>query len=51
MIIEGLIADLPSAPRLDSTGRLEFRFGGRLRVSGDSEGDYRGDIPVTVEYL
>jgi hypothetical protein len=43
--------DLPSAPKLDSTGRLTFRFGGRLRVTGDAEGDYRGDLPVTVEYL
>jgi hypothetical protein len=44
-------SDLPSAPRLDSAGRLTFRFGGRLRVTGDAEGDYRGDLPVTVEYL
>jgi len=44
-------SDLPAVPRLDSTGRLTFRFGGRLRVTGDAEGDYRGDLPVTVEYL
>jgi Domain of unknown function (DUF4402) len=44
-------SDLPSAPRLDSAGNLRFRFGGRLRVTGDAEGDYRGDLPVTVEYL
>lgn len=48
--LEGVVSDLPAAPRLDSTGILEFRFGGRLRVSGDAEGDYRGDVPITVEY-
>lgn len=49
--IEELISDLPLQPRLDPSGRLAFRFGGRLTVSGDSEGEYRGDIPITVEYL
>ena len=44
-------SDLPSLPRLDSGGNLTFRFGGRLRVSGDAEGDYRGDLPITAEYL
>jgi len=49
--IEDIISDLPSVARLDSAGALSFRFGGRLRISGDSEGDYRGDVPITVEYL
>jgi hypothetical protein len=44
-------SDLPSLPRLDSTGTLNFRFGGRLTISGDADGDYRGDLPITVEYL
>jgi hypothetical protein len=44
-------SDLPAMPRLDSAGSLTFRFGGRLRVSGDAEGDYRGDLPITAEYL
>lgn len=48
--IEDIVSDLPAAPRLDRGGRLTFRFGGRLRVSGDAEGDYRGDVPITVEY-
>lgn len=51
IVIEEVVSDLPSAPRLDSTGKLEFRFGGRLRISGDAEGEYRGDIPITVDYL
>ena len=49
--IEDIVSDLPVAPRLDSGGVLNFRFGGRLEISGDAEGDYRGDVPITVEYL
>lgn len=43
-------SDLPALPRLDGAGRLSFRFGGRIRINGDAEGDYRGDLPITVEY-
>jgi hypothetical protein len=49
--LDEVISDLPSLPRLDSAGRLSFRFGGRLRVRGDAEGQYRGDLPIVVEYL
>jgi len=49
--IEDIVSDLPSVARLDSAGLLSFRFGGRLRISGEAEGDYRGDVPITVEYL
>ena len=49
--IDGVTSDLPALPRLDASGGLSFRFGGRLRISGDAEGDYRGDVPITVEYL
>ena len=48
--VSGLITDLPAAPRLGVDGRLQFRFGGRLQVAGLDDGDYRGRIPVTVEY-
>lgn len=48
---DNLATDLPSLPRLDSTGTLTFRFGGRLRITGDAEGQYRGDLPITAEYL
>jgi|SRR5215208_684986 len=48
---DNVVSDLPSLPRLDSAGNLSFRFGGRLTVSGDAEGDYRGDLSITVEYL
>jgi len=48
--VTGLATDLGAAPRLGPDGRLIFRFGGRLQVAGTSDGDYRGRIPVTVEY-
>jgi len=48
--LDNLVSDLPSLPRLDSAGNLSFRFGGRITITGDSEGDYRGDLPITVEY-
>jgi hypothetical protein len=51
IVIEDIVSDLPAGARLDSAGALGFRFGGRLRVSGDAEGEYRGDVPITVEYL
>lgn len=51
IVFEDVVSDLPALPRLDSAGRLTFRFGGRLRVRGDAEGQYRGDLPITVEYL
>ena len=49
--IEEIVSDLPADAKLDSAGNLSFRFGGKLTVSGDSDGDYRGDLPITVEYL
>jgi|SRR3954447_14549189 hypothetical protein len=47
---EDVTSDLPSLPRLDSAGNLTFRFAGRVRISGDADGEYRGDLPITVEY-
>ena len=49
--LDSLVTDLPAQPRLDSQGTLQFRFGGSLHVQGDAEGDYRGDVPITVDYL
>lgn len=51
VVFEDVVSDLPSLPKLDSNGTLTFRFGGSLRVSGNSEGDYRGDLPIIAEYL
>jgi hypothetical protein len=49
--LDDVVTDLPAAPRLDASGNLTIRFGGRLLVSGDTDGQYRGDLPITVEYL
>ncbi len=49
--LESIRSDLPPMPRLDDSGRLSFRFGGVLRVSGDLDGEFRGDVPIDVDYL
>lgn len=49
--IDEIVTDLKGAPRLDSAGNLSFRFGGRVRLNGTSDGDFRGNLPITVEYL
>ncbi len=51
MILDDVSSDAPATPRLDAAGNLSFRFGGRLIVTGDADGQYRGDLPITVEYL
>lgn len=43
-------SDLPAMPRLDASGTLTFRFGGRIRITGDADGDYRGDLAIRAEY-
>jgi hypothetical protein len=49
--LESIRSDLPPMPRLDGEGRLSFRFGGILRVTGDLDGEFRGDVPIDVEYF
>lgn len=49
--IESIKSDLPSLPRIGSNGTLAIRFGGELRVSGNVDGDFRGDFQVDVDYL
>lgn len=51
LTLTGVTSDLSPSPRLDGGGRLLFHFGGEVQVEGDAEGDYRGDVPITVEYL
>ena len=48
--LDDVATDLPATPRLDAAGNLTFRFGGRLLLSGDADGQFRGDLPITVEY-
>jgi formylmethanofuran dehydrogenase subunit C len=49
--VDSLVTDLPGQPRLDAQGMLQFRFGGALHIHGNVDGDYRGDVPITVDYL
>ncbi len=42
--------DLEPMPRLDDNGMLEFSFGGRLSTKGSQGGNFRGRIPIRVEY-
>ena len=49
--ILSLRTDLPNFPRIGADGTLSFRFGGDLRISGDSDGSYRGSVDILVEYL
>ena len=51
MRLESIRSDLPPMPRLDGNGRLSFRFGGNLRISGDFDGEFRGDVPIEVDYF
>jgi hypothetical protein len=50
MQIINLRTNLPLAPRLDMSGRLEFAFGGDLQLKGNVAGQFRGRIPITAEY-
>jgi hypothetical protein len=49
--LDSIRSDLPPTPRLDENGRLSFRFGGMVRVSGEVDGQFRGDVPIDVEYF
>ena len=42
--------DLAPHPQLSANGELEFSFGARLIVSGGRGGNYRGRIPISVDY-
>lgn len=49
--LDAIRSDQPPVSRLDGNGRLNFRFGGIVHVSGDSDGLFRGDVQVNVEYF
>src|SRR5687768_2584462 len=41
--LESIRSDQAPVTRLDSNGRLSVRFGGLVRISGDTDGEFRGD--------
>lgn len=43
-------SSLPRNPQLDANGTLEFTFGARLVVRNGRGGNYRGRIPISVDY-
>lgn len=45
-----LVTNLPPFPLLDSAGTLEFTFGGQLNLKGHQGGNFRGRIPISVDY-
>lgn len=49
--VESIKSDLGAMPRLDGNGHLTFRFGGVVRVDGDLDGEFRGDMPIDVDYF
>jgi hypothetical protein len=50
LTFDQVLTDAPDLPKLDAGGNLTFHIGGRLRFAGGEDGNFRGDLPVTVEY-
>lgn len=48
--LTGFTTDLPSRPTLDANGELTFSFGARMVLRNGHGGNYRGRIPITVDY-
>lgn len=48
--LSGFTTDLPAHPMLDGNGNLEFSFGARLLVRSGRGGNFRGRIPISVDY-
>lgn len=49
--VESLVTDLPPSPSLDSGGQLIVNFGGELKIHGDVDGDFRGNLLIRADYL
>lgn len=48
--ITNLRTSLIGTTRLDSSGKLEFSFGGTLNMRGHLTGTFRARIPITAQY-
>ena len=51
VVVTDLRTNLNPVAQIGGDGTLTFRFGGRMQVSGDQEGTFRGRIPITADYL
>lgn len=49
--LDAIESDMPADPRLDERGEFRFSFGGRLELEGGLEGEFSGDLPISVDYL
>ena len=49
--VESVVTDLPPSPALDPSGQLVVNFGGELKISGDVDGDFRGNLLIRADYL
>jgi hypothetical protein len=49
--LTGFVTTLPPVAMLDENGVLEFRFGARLSSQGARGGNFRGRIPIRVDYF
>ena len=45
-----VVSDLPAIPHLDWPGTSPSDSAGGVRITGEADGAYRGDLPITVEY-
>ncbi len=50
ILISNIASDVAPVLPLGPDGRLEVRFGAELRLIGTISGNFRGRIPVTVDY-
>lgn len=50
ILISNIASDVAPVLPLGPDGRLEVRFGAELRLVGTISGNFRGRIPVTVDY-
>jgi len=48
--LTGLTTTLKNNPKIDQNGMLTFGFGGQLAIDGNSHGEFRANIPITVDY-
>ena len=49
--LNSIRSDSGDSPRIGSDGTLSIRLGGSLRIVGEIDGDYRGEVPIDVDYL
>lgn len=48
--LTAITTSLRQNPKLEKDGTMSFSFGGRLEVDGSGDGDFRGRVPITVDY-